>query len=137
MSTTTVTPATVGSTTPDHPLTPLSADEIRTAKAVLVDEGLIGENVRFVFVALDEPHKSMVLAFTPGDPIERRARILLLDRSTGIGTDLVVSVTENRVISSTAVDGHVPILVRRRHGAGDECRRSAGSLVGPSPEVVR
>ncbi|EID71733.1 MULTISPECIES: primary-amine oxidase [Rhodococcus] len=111
---TTETPAAIGSATPDHPLTPLSADEIRSAKALLTDEGLIGEHVRFVFVALAEPHKSTVLAFTPGDPIERRARILLLDRSTGIGTDLVVSVTENRVISSTTVDsatdGHVPIL---------------------------
>jgi primary-amine oxidase len=99
---------------PDHPLNPLSADEIRAVRAIIAENGLLGAQVRFVFVALSEPHKSTVLAFRAGDPIERRARVLLLDRATGIGSDLVVSVTEGRVVSNATVDGaadgHVPIL---------------------------
>ena len=51
-------------TTADHPLTPLSADEIRAARRIVDAAGLLGENVRFVFVALEEPHKSEVLAFS-------------------------------------------------------------------------
>jgi primary-amine oxidase len=55
-----------------------------------------------------------VLAFRAGDPIERRARVLLLDRATGVGTDLVVSITGDRVVTEQSIDaaneGHVPIL---------------------------
>ena len=98
----------------EHPLAPLNADEIRAVRRIVEAAGLLGEHVRFVFVALEEPHKSVVQAFTPGDPIDRRARVLLLDRATGQGSNLVVSLTEEAVVSNLAVDaataGHVPIL---------------------------
>jgi primary-amine oxidase len=98
----------------DHPLNPLSADEIRAVRRIVEEHGLLGEHVRFVFVALDEPHKKTVLAFRPGDPIDRHARLLLLDKATGLGADVVVSVTQDRVVShdviDAAADGQVPIL---------------------------
>ncbi|MDV8070668.1 primary-amine oxidase [Rhodococcus sp. IEGM 1366] len=104
----------VGPPDADHPLAPLSANEIRSARRILVDNGLVGEDTRFVYMALAEPHKTTVLAYTRGAHIERRARILLLDRATGVGTDVVVSVTENQVLSATPLDsevnGHLPIL---------------------------
>jgi primary-amine oxidase len=100
--------------TPDHPLTPLGADEIRAARAIISECGLLTDRVRFVYLALEEPDKKTVLAFAPGDPIERRARVLLLDRATGKGSDLVVSITEGRIVSQVHIDseldGHVPIL---------------------------
>jgi primary-amine oxidase len=99
---------------PDHPLAPLTANEIRAVRRIVDAHGLLGEDVRFVYTALDEPHKETVLAFSPGDPIERRARVLLLDRATGLGTDLVVSITDDRVVTQQSIDagseGHVPIL---------------------------
>ena len=102
------------SAAPDHPLAPLTADEIRAVRRIVDAHGLLGESVRFVYVALDEPHKKTVLAFSPGDPIERRARVLLLDRTTGLGSDLVVSITDDRVVAQQSIDagteGHVPIL---------------------------
>jgi len=102
------------SAAPDHPLTPLTADEIRAVRRIVDAHGLLGESVRFVYTALDEPHKQTVLAFSPGDPIERRARVLLLDRATGLGVDLVVSITGDRVVTQQSIDagaqGHVPIL---------------------------
>jgi primary-amine oxidase len=102
------------SSAPDHPLNPLSADEIRGVRKILDGNGLLGDTVRFVYVALDEPHKKTVLAFKTGDPIDRCARVLLLDRATGQGTDLVVSITAERIVSRVdidgASDGHVPIL---------------------------
>lgn len=101
-------------TTPDHPLTPLSADEIREVRCIVGAHGLLGESVRFVYAALEEPHKDVVLAFQPGDPIERRARIMLLDRAIGKGTDAIVSITDNVVVYEHTVDpvteGQVPIL---------------------------
>jgi primary-amine oxidase len=115
MSTDTIdTAAQTASGAADHPVNPLSAEEIRAVRRIVDDNGLLGAGVRFVYVALDEPHKKTVQAFKAGDPIDRRARVLLLDRATGQGNDLVVSVTNERIDSSAAVDGsadgHVPIL---------------------------
>jgi primary-amine oxidase len=98
----------------DHPLTPLTADEIRAVRRIVDAHGMLGKSVRFVYVALDEPRKDTVLAFRAGDPIERRARVLLLDRATGLGSDLLVSITEDGVVAQQSIDagaeGHVPIL---------------------------
>jgi primary-amine oxidase len=97
-----------------HPLSTLTADEIDAAREIVTEAGLVGPDTRFVYLALDEPDKATVHAFADGDAIERRVRVLLLDRSTGIGSDHVVSVTQNAILSSVEVDstrdGHVPIL---------------------------
>jgi len=101
-------------TTAEHPLSPLTAEDIDTARDVIVDAGLVGDDTRFVYVGLDEPDKSVVHAFAAGDEVERRVRVLLLDRRTGTGSDVIVSVTGNTIVSSRTVDasteGHVPIL---------------------------
>lgn len=115
MSTATIEdPNSTRSAAPEHPLDPLSADEIRAARRIIDEHGLLGDSVRFVFVALSEPHKRTVQAFTAGDPIDRRARVLLLDRATGQGHDLLVSITDEQIVANTALDaaadGHVPIL---------------------------
>ena len=101
-------------TTAEHPLSPLNAEEIDAARDVIVDAGLVSADTRFVYVGLDEPDKSSVHAFVAGDEVERRVRVLLLDRRTGTGSDVIVSVTGTTIVSSRAVDvsteGHVPIL---------------------------
>ena len=72
-----------------------------------------------------------VLAFRAGDPIDRRVRVLLLDRATGIGTDLVVSLTERRrrpqTSRSTAADRRAGADPRRgvRGHRGDPARQRA------------
>ncbi|GAA4737199.1 primary-amine oxidase [Modestobacter marinus] len=100
--------------TATHPLSRLSAAEFTAIRGIVADAGLVGERTKFVYVGLDEPHKDVVLAWQPGDPIERRARVLLLDRATGNGADLTVSITAGLVESNTPidalVDGQVPIL---------------------------
>ena len=55
-----------GSAAADHPLTPLSADEIRAVRRIVDENGLLGDSGRFVYVALEEPHKDVVLAFHAG-----------------------------------------------------------------------
>jgi primary-amine oxidase len=97
-----------------HPLARLTAEEIGAATQLVRDAGLVDEHTRFVYVGLIEPHKDDVLAFTPGAPVERRLRVLLLDRGTGGGRDVTVSVTGGAVVESTEIDavadGQVPIL---------------------------
>ncbi|MEU2349854.1 primary-amine oxidase [Modestobacter sp. NPDC049651] len=101
-------------TTASHPLSRLSAAEFAAAREIVVEAGLVGEQTKFVYVGLHEPHKSVVLAWQPGDPVERSARVLLLDRATGNGSDVVVSLTGGAVVENKAIDavadGQVPIL---------------------------
>jgi primary-amine oxidase len=53
----------------------------------------VGEHTRFAYLGLEEPPKDEVLAFRPGDPVERRARAILLDTATGEARDVVVMVS--------------------------------------------
>ncbi|WP_448627638.1 primary-amine oxidase [Geodermatophilus sp. URMC 64] len=100
--------------TATHPLSRMTPEEITAARGIVESAGLLNESTKFVYVGLDEPHKRDVLDWSPGDPIERRLRVLLLDRATGGGRDLSVSVTQGTVVRNIEIDavadGQVPIL---------------------------
>ncbi|RBM13887.1 tyramine oxidase [Prauserella sp. PE36] len=101
-------------TTATHPLDPMSADEVGQVRRVLADAGLLAEPVRFAFLALEEPEKSDVLAFTPGAQLDRRFRAILLNLADGSSRDVVVSTTRSAVDSVVDIDpvaaGQPPIL---------------------------
>jgi primary-amine oxidase len=92
----------------------MTAEEVTAARAVVEAAGLLTDTTKTVYVGLEEPHKREVLAWSPGEPVERRLRVLLLDRATGDGRDLTVSVTRGEVVRDEAIDavadGQVPIL---------------------------
>ena len=71
---------------------------------MLADNGLVGEQTRFTYLGLEEPAKSEVLAFKPGDPIDRRVRAVLLDVATGAATDVVASLTSGTIVSQVDLD---------------------------------
>jgi primary-amine oxidase len=88
-----------------HPLDPLSEDEIRAAiKAAAGDERLSG--ALYPSVTLLEPPKADVLAWKPGQPPPRRARVLAMTTTTTY--DLVVDVAEPRLVSVTERPGAEP-----------------------------
>ncbi len=91
--------------TATHPLSRMTAEEVDTARQVVTDAGLVQPSTVFVYVGLDEPHKRDVQEFTPGTPVERRLRVLLLDRATGAGRDVLVSVSQGTVLRDTEIDG--------------------------------
>jgi primary-amine oxidase len=101
---------------PAHPLQRLSAGEIRLARTVLAEHGLVGEHTRVTYLGLEEPPKEEVLAFRPGDPLDRRVRTVLLDAATGAATDVVASLTrraiDSRVAIDTARDGQPPVMLQ-------------------------
>src|SRR5437016_6270201 len=86
-----------------HPLEPLTAAEIEQASAILRKE--IAPTARFVYVMLAEPPKADVLAYEPGDPIDRRAFIVIRDREERATYEAVVSVTAGVVRSWRRVPG--------------------------------
>ncbi|WP_439098576.1 primary-amine oxidase [Amycolatopsis nivea] len=97
-----------------HPLSRLTEDEVARNRALLAGAGIATESTRFALVSLLEPAKAAVLAWQPGDPVDRRIRSLLLDRRTGAVRETVVSLTSGEVVADRAVDvvaeGQPPIL---------------------------
>ncbi|MGB5973117.1 MAG: primary-amine oxidase [Nodosilinea sp.] len=83
----------------DHPLAPLSPEEIAAAVAILRQEKSLGDSARFVSVALSEPTKAAVLGFKPGDAIAREAFAVLLDNATAQTYEAIVSLSEGKVTS--------------------------------------
>ncbi|MFD7154110.1 primary-amine oxidase [Kribbella sp. NPDC059898] len=112
--TTIANPGLARTTGPTHPLDRLSAAEIDHNRSILEAAGLIGPATRFPLVQLAEPGKADVLAWQPGRPWDRRVCSVLLERGTGIVTEVVVSLTEGEVVSRREVDlvdeGQPPIM---------------------------
>jgi len=75
-----------------HPLDPLCAEEIEQAgmRCRAHDRSA---TLRFVSIALKEPEKAAIYAFVPGDPITRRAFVVMLDRAEGAVFEAIVDLT--------------------------------------------
>jgi primary-amine oxidase len=88
----------------DHPLDRLSAAEIREARSILADAGLVSTATRFPSLALVEPDRETVFAFEPGAPIDRQVGAVLLDTETGQVHTATVSLAERTVLAAREVD---------------------------------
>jgi primary-amine oxidase len=86
-----------------HPLDPLCADELLRSRRVIDAAGMVHDGTRFALVQLDEPAKNDVLAWTPGERVDRRVRSVLLDAETGAVTEVVVSLDTEQVLFTTDV----------------------------------
>jgi primary-amine oxidase len=96
-------------TTPTvHPLTPLTAEELQMAVAIARQSKLLSDRVRFMSVTLQEPPKDCVLAYQPGDSLDRQAFIVLLDNETGHTYEAIVSVTQQSILSWEHIPGVQP-----------------------------
>jgi primary-amine oxidase len=91
-----------------HPLDPLTAEEFRTAAAILRRDRGVDERWRFACIELREPAKDVVRSFRLGDPIRREARVTCWSRDEGIPYKAVVSLTDDAVLSWEAVPGEQP-----------------------------
>ncbi|TWP36596.1 primary-amine oxidase [Leekyejoonella antrihumi] len=97
-----------------HPLDRLMASEIDAAREALIRAGLVVESTRFAYLGLEEPPKPEVLAYQPASPPDRRVRAFLLDTSSGVSHDVVVSIATGEVISDRTLDeadGQPPVLL--------------------------
>jgi primary-amine oxidase len=90
--------------TPTHPLARLSADEIDAARQIITAAGLVTETTRFAYLGLAEPTKAEVLAHTPGAPVPRRVKAVLIDLATGAAQSVLASLTSGAVEQVEAID---------------------------------
>lgn len=82
-----------------HPLEPLTSQEIGEAVEIVRLKQSVGAEFRFPCVTLHEPEKSAVLALNLGENLPREAFLILLDTSTGYTYEAIVSLTQGEVIS--------------------------------------
>jgi primary-amine oxidase len=92
----------------DHPLDPLTADEIRAVAAILRRDKGVDEGWRFASIELKEPPKSVVRSWRPGAPVNREARVVCWDRASELAYKSVVSVTDDAVATWDAVPDEQP-----------------------------
>ena len=103
--------ATANVSTSEHPLDPLSADEINTTTALLRSDRNLGERVHFVSVKLLEPEKSVINNPAPGTTHTRVAAVVLLDKANGKTYEAKVSIRERAVTSWREVPGVQPAIM--------------------------
>src|ERR671936_1494230 len=108
-----------------HPLDPLTAGEVQAASSILKKERGLDADHRFVYVMLNEPSKKDVLAFKPGNgvQVDREAFIVVRDRSKGKAFEAVVSLTKEKVVSFTEIEGVQPSIILEEFMAVDDIIR--------------
>ena len=94
-----------------HPLDPLSADEISQTVEVLKASGKVTDASEFPLLDLHEPPKGEVLAFHPGDSIRREAFATVYDRADAKTFEAVVDLTDKKIISWKEIPGVQPAIM--------------------------
>jgi primary-amine oxidase len=87
----------------------LTAEEIRSVSAIVRKAGIGGERPGFGAVFTDEPDKALL---REGRSVPRRARAMVLDRTSAATYDVVVDLDSEKVVSSSELtDGGAPMLI--------------------------
>ena len=124
---TTTTSTTSPTSTASHPLDRLTGEEIELSRAIIVDAGHVREQTLFALVSLVEPHKRDVI--TGATNLDRRVRSLLVERGSGEQTEILVSLTERKVLLARVLDvaneGQAPITMTEYESAEQMIRSDA------------
>lgn len=88
---------------PAHPLAGLTGSEYWIAREVLEAAGRFDSTTRVAYVGLNEPPKAAVLAWHPGLPIRREARVHLVTADRG--WDAVVDLAGRQLVRIDPVPG--------------------------------
>jgi primary-amine oxidase len=97
-----------------HPLDPLTVDEIKKA-ATFVRDSRQGQTFIFNSISLKEPRKKAVLDYEESQTkeridLEREVLIITIDRPSGKVHEVIVSLTEGKIKSTTYVPNVQPTL---------------------------
>jgi len=93
-----------------HPLDGLSAPEYWAVYEALQASGKVDSKTRFPLIQLKEPPKQEVLAWSPGLPMRREARVVVKEGPQTF--EAVVDVSGKKLISWTEVKGVQPNLTQ-------------------------
>ena len=91
--------------TGQHPLDPCTKDELSEAVAIFRRDANISDNSFFSCGLRVEPEKEKVLAYSPGQSIERRIQLIGHDREQGQSFDAIVSLGDGKLESFNWIEG--------------------------------
>jgi primary-amine oxidase len=117
---------------PEHPLDPLTAEQIRRVAAILRRDRDLGESWRFASIELREPAKDVLTALESGLTVlgsGREAVAVGWDRSDGQAYRAVVSLTGDAVTSWEHLPGQQPNMTVDEWHECDQLLRSHPALV--------
>ena len=100
-----------------HPLTPLTADEIRQAARLIRDSGRFPAGAEFSSLTLDEPAKEMVLAKAS---VPRRAFAVIYDRKRNQTFEAIANLSTNAIDSWKLIPGVQPSINSEDSDRADE-----------------
>jgi len=108
-----------------HPLDALTPQEYWKAYNVLKDAGKLAEKTQFSSILLQEPLKSDVLAWKPGQPIVRKVDIVLLTEGKSYAAVVDVSaVSAGKLDSYTELTkDQAPVSASEIHGFDDVIKK--------------
>jgi primary-amine oxidase len=101
---------TLAAETTPHPLTPLTANEIRAAARLVRDSGHFPRHIRFVTITLDEPPKEAVLRHAA---VPRRAFAVLYDAPANRTYEAIADLTAGRLASWREIPGAQPAITEQ------------------------
>lgn len=122
--------STVPVRTPTHSLDPLTPDEISRAVELIRKSKQVGDQWRFVTVTLAEPARSDGVTTQSDGPGNRRAFLILIDRSRATSFEAIVNLTDGSLerFDQLPVDIQPPITLDEF----DECEQA----IKKSPEFL-
>jgi primary-amine oxidase len=94
-----------------HPLDLITEAEIAVTTALVRADPRFPEGAVFAHVRLHEPEKAAVLAFEPGDPVDREIEALVVPHGELYAIEVIVSVSAGEIRSWTVHEGMRPALL--------------------------
>ncbi len=94
----------------NHPLDPLSVEEITHTTSILEASGRITPRVRIMAYTLLEPAKNVVLGFQPGQEVEREVSVVMRDHDRHLTIEAIVSLAQKTIRSWRERDDVQPAL---------------------------
>lgn len=108
----------------EHPLDPLSKQEITTTVEVLQDAGKVTQASRYPIITLHEPPKDEVLRFQPGTAFRREAFAVVYERASQKTFEAVVDVSKKILVSWKEVVGVQPMYTNEEVEIADKVSRA-------------
>jgi len=96
--------------TVDHPLSFLDPIEIEIARDLMREAGELPEGALFAHIVLHEPAKDVLAAWSPGDPVPRVLRALVIPGPELTMAELLVDVVARSIVRRTVIEGMRPAL---------------------------
>ena len=95
----------------DHPLDPLTLEEIKRTATLVKTKSDLGEHLLFETIMLKEPPKDVVLSFTPGDFISRNVFVVVLNYKEEKLFELEICLDSDEIIKSEHIPGVQPAFM--------------------------